>query len=167
MCVVALTNLFKPRPPCFHWWWRELGPLKGSPPSPLSSRLHPTAPQHSWHLPCDRMNELKEIQWDTWCSSQGAPMLLCHSTQLCPRAQAQRSAHLGQSRGSKNTQTAVYQDNLSSSPNTEPPPPTLLLLHDVPLEPSWSEREHDLFDLAWIHTVQITWYWGLDTENYI
>ncbi len=128
MCVVALTNLFKPRPPCLHWWWwwrwrgREEGPLKDSPPSPLSSRLQPTAPQPSWHLPWDRLNELKEIQWDTWCSSQGAPLLLCRSTPLCPQAQAQRRAHLGQSKGSKNTQYAtVYQDDLSSSPNTKTP----------------------------------------------
>lgn len=106
---------------------REEGPLKDSPPSPLSSRLQPTAPQPSWHLPPDRLNELKEIQWDTWCSSQGAPLLLCCSTPLCPQARAQRRAHLGHSKGSKNTQYAtVYQDDLSSSPNTKAPyPPPL------------------------------------------
>lgn len=135
MCVVALTNLFKPRPPCLHWWWwwrwrgREEGPLKDSPPSPLSSRLQPTAPQPSWHLPWDRLNELKEIQWDTWCSSQGAPLLLCRSTLLCPQAQARSRAHLGRSKGSKNTQYAtVYQDDLSSSPNIKPP----ILLPSMP-----------------------------------
>lgn len=100
---------------------REQGPLKDSPPSPLSSRLQPTAPQPSWHLPWDRLNELKEIQWDTWCSSQGAPLLLHCATTLCPKAPAQRRAHRGQSKGSKNTQYAtVYQDDLSSSPNTKP-----------------------------------------------
>lgn len=130
MCVVALTNLFKPRPPCLHWWWwwrwrgNEEGPLKDTPRSPLSSRLQPTAPQPSWHLPWDRLNELKEIQWDTWCSSQGAPQLLCLSILHCPQAQAQRRAHLGQSKGSKNTQYAsIYQDDLSFSPNTKLPHP--------------------------------------------
>lgn len=127
MCVVALTNLFIPWPPCLHWWWwwrwrgREEGLLKDSPPFPLTSRLQPTAPQPSWHLPPDRLNELKEIQWDTWCSSQGVPLLLYRSAPLCPQAQAQRRAHLGQSKRSKNTQYATVYQNLSSSPNTNPP----------------------------------------------
>lgn len=70
MCVVALTNLFKSRPPSHplpstggygggergvgSGWGggggdvrRAGGPLKGFPPSPVSSRLEPTAPQPS------------------------------------------------------------------------------------------------------------------------
>lgn len=39
------------------------GPFERLPSFPsLSSRLQPTAPQPSWHLPPDRLNELKEIQ---------------------------------------------------------------------------------------------------------
>lgn len=62
------------------------GPFERLPSFPsLSSRLQPTAPQPSWHLPPDKLNELKKIQWDTWCGSQGAPLLRCSSTQLCPQ----------------------------------------------------------------------------------
>lgn len=101
---------------CLHWWcwwrWRgrKQGPLKDSPPSLLSSLLQHPIPQPCWHLPWDKLNELKEIQWDTWCSSQGTPLLLCNSNPLCLPAQAQRRAHLGQSKGSKNTQyVTVYR----------------------------------------------------------
>lgn len=88
----------------------DTAPLKDSCPSPQSSCPQCQA---NWHLPWDALNELKEIQWDTWCSSHGTPLLLCPSAQLCPPAQAQRRTH----HGTKNTQSAtVYQADLPSSP---------------------------------------------------
>lgn len=133
MCVVALTNLFKPQPFCLHWWWwrscrgGRRAPLKASPPFLLSSRLQPTAPQPSWHLPPDRLNELKKIQWDTWCSSQGAPLLLCCSVQLCPQTQAQRRARLGQSKRLKIHNMLLFTKmSFHLPPILKPPAPSPL-----------------------------------------
>lgn len=97
LCVVALTNLLKLPAPMSPLavaevqGGREHGPLWKTPVLPLHpTALNATVPQPSWHLPWDALNELKGIQWDTWCSSHGTPLLLCLSAQLCPPAQAQK-----------------------------------------------------------------------------
>lgn len=124
LCVVALTNLLKLPAPMSPLAVVEVQgegarPLWKTPVLPLNpAALNATVPQPSWHLPWDALNELKEIQWDTWCSSHGTPLLLCLSAQLCPPAQAQRRTH----HRTKNTQSAtVYQVNSSSSPTTTLP----------------------------------------------
>lgn len=129
VCVSLPWQIYwNSQPPCLHWrrrWrrgkGREHGPLWKTPVLPLNpAALNAAVPQPSWHLPWDVLNELKEIQWDTWCSSHGTPLLLRLSAQLCPPARAQRRTH----HGTKNTQSAtVYQADLSSSPTTTPPPP--------------------------------------------
>ena len=114
---------------------REHGPLWKTPVLPLNpAALNAPVPQPSWHLPRDVLNELKETQWDTWCSSHGTPLLLYLSALLCPPAQAQRRKH----HGTKNMQSAtVYQAGLSSSPTTTPPwthsPTSLLRMSDFSL----------------------------------
>lgn len=123
LCADALTNLLNHSYPPPHWWlWRCRGRERGPWKTPVlrlnPAALNATVPQPSWHLPWDTLNELKEIQWDTWCSSHGTPLLLCLSAQFCLSVQAWRRAH----HETKNTQSAtVYQADLSSPP---PQPPT-------------------------------------------
>lgn len=123
-CVVALINLLMLPAPISPLAAAEVQgegarPLWKTPVLPLSpATLNATVPHPSWHLSWDALNELKEIQWDTWCSSHGTPLLLCLYAQRCPPAQAQRRTH----HGTKNTQSAtVYQAELSSSPTTTLP----------------------------------------------
>lgn len=147
VCVVALTNLLKlpaPMSPLAEVQGEAALPLWKTPVLPLNpAALNATVPKPSWHLPWDALNELKEIQRDTWCSSHGTPLLLCFSAQLCPPAQAQRRTR----HGTKNTQSAaVYQVDLSSSPHHNTP------LNTFPYIPSAN---------VWLFPLRLYTFWHL------
>lgn len=147
VCVVALTNLLKlpaPMSPLAEVQGEAALPLWKTPVLPLNpAALNATVPKPIWHLPWDALNELKEIQRDTWCSSHGTPLLLCFSAQLCPPAQAQRRTR----HGTKNTQSAaVYQVDLSSSPHHNTP------LNTFPYIPSAN---------VWLFPLRLYTFWHL------